>query len=235
MKFIYWLQSRLTAHGFPVGSIDGVMGDITTSAVKMFQSHKNLVVTGTATQDTIMALRRSSSSDEKEFDRDMVSPIGVGKPNILFPHQNNVKIYYGEVGTNQTPIEPVWPMRLAWDKRKYISKMTLHKKVAPSALRAMRNVFDHYKIDGVRRLGLDLFGGSLNVRRMRGGSRYSMHSWGIAIDFDPERNRLRWSKPKARLSQKDVRAFWECWEDEGWTSLGRRRDYDWMHVQAAHI
>ena len=25
------------------------------------------------------------------------------------------------------------------------------------------------------------------------------------------------------------------WEEEGWISLGRARDFDWMHVQAARL
>ena len=74
-----------------------------------------------------------------------------------------------------------------------------------------------------------------HVRKMRGGSSYSMHSWGIAIDFDPERNQLKWGKDRARLAQPDAVEFWRCWEAEGWVALGRARDYDWMHVQAARL
>ena len=82
---------------------------------------------------------------------------------------------------------------------------------------------------------MELFGGSLNVRRMRGGSAWSIHSWGCAIDFDPERNQLRWKKPKAVLSSAECADFWHFWEEEGWVSLGRARNYDWMHVQAARL
>lgn len=27
----------------------------------------------------------------------------------------------------------------------------------------------------------------------------------------------------------------QCWETGGWVSLGRTRNYDWIHVQAARI
>jgi hypothetical protein len=70
---------------------------------------------------------------------------------------------------------------------------------------------------------------------MRGGDRWSMHSWGIAIDFDPTRNSLHADHTQARLAQPDCNEFWRIWEDEGWVSLGRARDFDWMHVQAARL
>jgi hypothetical protein len=107
--------------------------------------------------------------------------------------------------------------------------------VADSASRAFDKILSEYGQEGIKEIGVDIFGGSLNVRRMRGGSRYSMHSWAIAIDFDPERNQLRWNRPKARLSHADCNRFWEIWEAEGWVSLGRARDFDWQHVQAARL
>lgn len=89
--------------------------------------------------------------------------------------------------------------------------------------------------EGIRALGLDLFGGCLNVRAMRGGKALSMHSWGIAIDVDPEHNPLRWGRDKARMAGPDYAPFLDIWESEGWISLGRERNYDWMHVQAARL
>lgn len=65
--------------------------------------------------------------------------------------------------------------------------------------------------------------------------RGSLHSWGIAIDFDPERNALNWDHTKARLARPDAEDFWKIWEAEGWVNLGRSRDFDWMHVQAARL
>lgn len=237
MTFEKWLQSRLTSHGFPVGGIDGIIGKTTIAGLKKFQQAKGLTVTGRADDSTVAELRKPSSqlSTGDTFDRDSLPSIGHNRGPSIFPRQRDVMGFYGDVGTNQTRIIPPWKMRLAWDKRRFIQRMTLHEKVSDSASRAMTRVYAHYGDKGVKHLGLDLFGGSLNVRRMRGGSRYSMHSWGIAIDFDPERNQLRWNKPRARLSHDDVIPFWEAWEAEGWVALGRERDFDWMHVQAARL
>jgi len=70
---------------------------------------------------------------------------------------------------------------------------------------------------------------------MRGGSSWSVHSWGAAIDFDPDRNSLHASKAFARLAKPDADEFWRIWESEGWVSLGRAKNYDWMHIQAARL
>ncbi len=153
----------------------------------------------------------------------------------IWPTQANVPATFGEVGKGQTTIALPWPMRLAWDRTVTVEKMTLHAKVAPSAARVFGRAHEQLGETKIRELGLDLFGGSLAVRKMRGGSAWSMHSWGIAIDFDPERNQLRWGRDQARLGKPDAAPFWGLWEAEGWLSLGRARNYDWMHVQAARL
>ncbi|WP_420415139.1 peptidoglycan-binding protein [Roseibium sp.] len=238
MSFEMWLQSRLTAHGFACGGIDGEIGPVTLHALRRFQDAKGLAVTAQADEATVAALRLPSSSvsfEEKGFISDRDTDPQEDRRKAIFPRQRDVEAYFGEVGTQQTHIEVPWTMRLAWDKDVRIRKMTLHKKVAPSAKRVFEKLRGLYSDREIKALGLDLFGGSLNVRQMRGGSRYSMHSWGIAIDFDPERNRLSWKQPQARLSLDDAIPFWQAWEKEGWVSLGRVRNFDWMHVQAARL
>ena len=152
-----------------------------------------------------------------------------------FPHQRDVPAFYGEPGTRQVLIKPVWPMVLAWDTSTQVNKISLHEKVAPSATRAMEAALAGYGPDGIVKLGLHLWGGSLNVRKMRGGSNWSIHAWGIAMDFDPDRNQLRQDHTTARLAKPDARLWFDIWEAAGWTSLGRSRDMDWMHVQAASL
>jgi hypothetical protein len=126
-------------------------------------------------------------------------------------------------------------MRIAWDKRQTVKRITIHSKCAESAGRVLQKAFDHYGMEKLKDLGLDLFGGCYNNRPMRGGTQLSMHAYACAIDFDPERNQLKWSKKQARLAKADCIKWWEFWEAEGWVSLGRARDFDWMHVQAARL
>ena len=243
LSFERWLQSRLTAHGFSPGPIDGIVGDQTIAAIRAFEKANGLPVNGTADETVVKALRAPAgivTPNEMAAipDRDAeppVSPRPASDSRILWPRQSQVSAFYGKVGTGQTRIEVPFDMVLAWDTGRRVSRMTLHEKVAPSAERALNRIAVTYSAAERNALGLNLFGGSLNVRRMRGGRRYSMHSWGIAIDFDPQRNQLSWKQPQARLSHQDALPFWKAWEDEGWLSLGRARNFDWMHIQAARL
>jgi hypothetical protein len=201
--------------GIDVGEIDGLMGPTTLQAFEEFAGRK-------VTREQV---------EQQNADTLIVRP----PARSPWPRQKDVMKFYGSVGKNQTKINVRWPMVLAWDTDTAIKTITLHEKVATSAGNALDRIANAYTDQQIREMGLHLFGGSLNVRKMRGGNAYSMHSWGIAIDFDPMRNQLRWGRDKARLAKPDAKKFWEAWEAEGWVSLGRRRNYDWMHVQAAEL
>lgn len=232
MSFEEWLQSRLTSHGFAVGPIDGVIGDKTIAAISAFQVARGLAQTGKADAPTVEALRSTSvGAAGRPAGEDLPAP----SAPVVWPRQVDVPAFYGDVGTNQTSIEIPFDMWLAWSKTTRVRKITLHQRVADSAERVFQAVAGLYSAQERKTIGLDLFGGSLNVRKMRGGSAWSMHSWGIAIDFDPERNQLKWGRDRARLAQPDAVPFWLEWEKEGWLSLGRARNYDWMHCQAARL
>jgi hypothetical protein len=152
----------------------------------------------------------------------------------VWPPQREVRKFYGPVGQNQVLVTPPYPFVL-YDSTKPVKKISLHKLVAPSALRVLERVREEYGLEQIKALHLDRYFGSLNVRRMRGGSSYSMHSWGIAIDFDANRNPLKWGRDKAAFAKPEYVKWWKAWEDEGWVSLGRTSNYDWMHVQAARL
>lgn len=165
--------------------------------------------------------------------------LGTGMPDrdggLPFGGQSGMQTRFGAPGgamCTAGQIVPPWPMVLAWDQRHRLGAIRCHQDVAASGQRAFDRIAATYDQVSIRALGLHLFGGCFNNRPVRGGTRKSTHAWGVAIDFDPMRNRLNWNAGQARLAQPDAVPFWEAWEAEGWTSLGRARDFDWMHVQA---
>lgn len=145
------------------------------------------------------------------------------------------KSVFGKAGSGLVTVDLPFPLRLAWEPETTVRRMTCHEAVAEALLRIFRRTLEHYGLERVQALGLDLFGGCYNERKISGGSRPSMHSWGIAVDMDPDHNGLKVHWPQARLSGTDYDAFWQFVEDEGGVSLGRERDYDWMHFQFARL
>ena len=152
-----------------------------------------------------------------------------------WPRQRDLTKYYGARGKNQTLLTLPYTMKIAWNKAQLIRKFSIHEKCHDSASRVFGRIASHYSPEERVRHGFDLFGGCLNVRKMRGGSSWSTHAWGIAIDFDPIRNQLRWGRDRAYLDEPECVQFWKFWEEEGWLSLGRARNMDWQHVQAARL
>jgi hypothetical protein len=152
-----------------------------------------------------------------------------------WPRQKSVSRFFGAVGKNQAMANIAYPLRIAWNKRQAIQRFSCHEKVRPSIERVFARTLDHYGHERIKRLRLDLFGGCLAVRRMRGGSSWSMHAWGIAVDMDPERNQLRWGRDRAAFARPEYEKWFEFWYDEGAISLGIERNMDFMHVQFARL
>ena len=215
------LQLCCRDEGIDVGSIDGLWGPQTGFAC-----------------DTLEEKRRTGTMPPPWRD---VRP-GNANPHG-FPSQSAsaLSAFYGPNGTPEgrrpplRKVESPWPLKIAWDPRQTRSFIWCHEKVADSLGEVMAKVHEHYGPADIDRLGLDLFGGDYNPRRMRGGTAWSTHAWGIAIDWDPARNQLKWGRGRASLAAPDYADWWKIWEDQGWVSLGRSRDFDWMHVQAARV
>lgn len=64
MDFIEWLQSRLTAHGYPV-EVDGDWGRTSIEALKAFQKSRNMTMSGVADNPTVAALRLQPGAPTK--------------------------------------------------------------------------------------------------------------------------------------------------------------------------
>ncbi len=207
------------------GRIDGLVGPMTIEAFENFNRMK-LGLPLDAWRDQIDALPGPP---------DVPGPVA-----NTWPREKDVPAFYGQLGKGCTLVplkrlELPYEMKLSWKLNKKITGFTVHEKVHDSAARVFDKFYAYYGDAGIEDLGLDLFGGVYRCANKKGGSTWSMHAWSIAIDFDPARNDLKWSHTRARLAKPDAVRFWEFWEEEGWVSLGRTRDFDWMHVQAARL
>jgi hypothetical protein len=128
-----------------------------------------------------------------------------------------------------------FPLKLAWDLDTHVKTIRCHKIEAINITSIFSELFAHYGLDKIQELHIDHFGGCFNFRQMRGGSDWSKHSWGIAIDLDPSRNQLKESKKTARFAREEYKPMIDIFESYGWGSLGRLRDYDWMHFEAMKV
>jgi hypothetical protein len=207
-RFIALNQLVLKRNGFDPHGVDGMAGDGFKEALRAFQ----------------IANRETDPS-----------PHEVTHQPALFPRQADVEKVFGKPGTNLVMVDLPYPFRLAWDKKQTVKRVQMNAKAADSFKRALQKALDHYGLAKIQELGLDIWGGGFNNRAMRGGTRKSMHAYGIAHDFDPERNQLRWGSDRAQMAKPEYAAFLDAFESEGWISLGRERNFDWMHVQAARL
>ena len=224
-----WSDQRLLTAGkqalcchddIDTGAIDGLTGPQTRHAIEVYEARLN----GNAEPETWRDKAAPSSTPDT---------IAANAQN--WPRQRDSRAFFGNPGANQTRLSLPYPMRLAWDTDTIVRSTMCHEKVHDAAGRVLLRALDHYGEAEIRALGLDLFGGCLNVRKMRGGRAWSMHSWGIAFDFDPARNQLRWGKDKAAFAKPAYTKWFDLWEEEGALSLGRARNFDWMHIQFARL
>ena len=122
-----------------------------------------------------------------------------------------------------------FPMRLAWDKTKTINKIYCHKDIKAKLYNALSEILHTYGLKKIQELGIDLYGGCFNYRKMRNGNSWSKHSWGLAIDLDPERNQLKTPYLKSNFSKQEYKKLHEIFEKHGFINLGKQKGYDAMH------
>lgn len=229
-KSIKDIQARLAELGFDPGPVDGISGKRTKAAIRAAQRWHGLKADGIVGPITAAALWPAQRPE---------SGVTLADTEVkqIFPRQKDVPKFYGKMGANLVLVPLPYRMRIAWDLRKTVKAFSAHKKCAPAMQSAFEEIAVTYSAKEITDLGLDLFGGCIAnpPRKMRGGSAWSMHSWGIAIDFDPARNGLHSNRNTARLAKPDAVPFWQIWEKRGFVSLGRARNFDWMHIQAARL
>lgn len=215
-------QLFLQSAGYKIPYVDGAFGPTTERETIKFQVKNGLKPDGVVGPKTWKFVTNISHN----------TPLSQKWPKQDY---NSMVNFYGPVGENQTSLEVPYKLKLAWAPSTTLTKVTCHQKVAKSLYTIFENTLKTYGEKEISKLRLDVFGGILNVRRMRGGSAWSQHAFGCAVDIDPDNNQLKWGKDRAWLARPVYNDFWKIVEKEGWNSLGRSRGYDYMHFSAVSM
>jgi hypothetical protein len=110
---------------------------------------------------------------------------------------------------------------------KRVTKSRCHLRVAASLKRVLTEIGSLGEREILEEA--EDYGGIFNFRPKRGGTSYSVHSWGAAIDLDADDNTFRDTWPiKADMPLEIMEAF----AREGWQSAGAFWGYDAMHFEA---
>lgn len=229
------LQAITRLRGIEVGKIDGLMGPQTRHAIDVYDARAR---NGWQPVAAVEAWRDDPAlTPPVEPSHPLPGPSAKLKPPPIpggaWPKQSRMTEFFGAVGTRQATLLFPFQMRLAWDPDTAVRKASCHTKCKEHFEFIWESTLKHYGLAEIKRLRLDLYGGLLNVRKMRGGSAWSMHAWGTAQDVDPDRNQLKWGRDRATLSRSDYDPFWSIVYATGAISLGRERNYDFMHFQLA--
>lgn len=156
----------------------------------------------------------------------------------IWPLQKDAVAFYGN------PMSPGFPknlthVRCPWQFQKAFQAggglIIAHAKVAESLTRVLNKTWDDlgHSQDHAHALGYDVFDGSYVVRPMRGGHAMSMHSFGVAFDFDAAANAQHAMKHLFQHNTPLVDNFIaESWIWGGDWSPG---SIDAMHFQAARV
>lgn len=154
----------------------------------------------------------------------------------LMPHQNpwpksdqrSLREFYGEPGDESNLVSIALPYSMYYDG-KLVTKTRANKRCAESLLRILRAIKDLLPTHPDIADEAQDYGGVFNFRLKRGGSSYSLHAYGAAIDLDADDNTFRDSWPmKSDMPLEIMEEF----AKEGWISAGAFWGYDAMHFQA---
>lgn len=206
---------------------DGVFGNVTLQAVA-----KELKC-----DDTLRCVQHKVLAKvDGILGKETVSKIA-GYLGLLWPSQAEVRAgrsIFGKAGdeSNLVNVKPAYQL---YFEGKKVSTVRVHKLIAKHVEAAFREIVDAYTVEEIHKLGFDDYSGSFNHRVTASGKSLSMHSWGIALDFAASKNAYSQTRKTASLARPECEQFWKIWESHGAFSLGRERDYDWMHLQFASL
>lgn len=211
------LQACLHELDYDPGIIDGWYGVFTEEALNAF-------------------LFKEVNGTDEQIDR---TPLSSAAGNSSIPHQNDVEQVYGtpcaDIETKLVTIRLPFQLRIDWNLRQRTNKIRVHRLAAQQLKTALIAIRDHYGETKMRELGIDRYAGAYNCRKMRGGSKWSMHAYGCAIDFYARPNGLRTRCPQALFCGVAYKPFLDIMEANEWLPAIRLWGADAMHFQRARL
>ena len=175
----------------------------------------------------------------------MRTPHGRAEIEALFGNPTNSDRTLNEAweGTNIRKIAPPdgWQLYYQADQGLVrVSGIRLHRLLEDAFIAALDDIwqFARQQIGAaatdeqirawLHKRRLDQPGGGFNFRKITGGSKLSLHSYGIALDWDPEHN------PRQKPLTRTLPDWWyDIWRAHGWSDGRQFPTPDPMHVQFA--
>jgi hypothetical protein len=201
---------------------DGIIGPKTLEAILKALT----TTTTTATNDPLI---------QKYIDKEVkFTPVKYKAATLKQSFIRNNNTIFGKAGDESylvsVKVPENYPLKYAGIR---VKSIRVHRLVADRLEAALKDIINHYGED-IEKVapGACIYDGSYYYRKTRSGSSQSIHSWGLALDFDAANNALKTKAPAARFSQPIYKPFLDILEHHGWLSLGRRQNGDWMHFQA---
>ena len=122
---------------------------------------------------------------------DFILPSGEVNPDYLVPAAVNRDPFdvYGKFEDLKMGVVTLpFPLRLSWDLKSEITRLNVNSDMAEDLVNAMNEMLSKIGYTAINVCGLDITGGCYNRRKIRGGTKWSSHSWGTAIDINPLAN-----------------------------------------------
>lgn len=169
--------------------------------------------------------------------------MSLNEKQLAYPHEDTSSLneFYGnprgkdgKVSTkwfrdNIMKWEPPYPFFYS-DGRQPLKTLFIHKLCLDTFNNAFQEVLDHFGPEDIDNKRLNICAGTYNYRLMRGGSKLSVHAYGISIDIDPEHNPY----PHPWTENGLDKDFITILEKHGFYWRGTNGDVDPMHFQCAY-
>ena len=119
-----------------------------------------------------------------------------------------------------------YPLFLPWRLKKACNWIYAHRLVAESLIEALEEIYNYRGENYLATNKFDRYGGMYHFRKMITYPALSTHSWGIAIDLNPE------LAPYGGDPSGQPEFIVEAFKKRGWNWGGDWKTPDGMHFQA---